>query len=45
VAQLRRQQAQQQQQAMQMEQAAQTAENAGAVAPFIKAVDQAQTPQ
>jgi hypothetical protein len=42
VAQLRRQRAQQEQQAAQQQQAAQTAENAGAVAPFIKAVDQAQ---
>lgn len=45
VAQLRRQQAQAQQQAAQQQLAAQTAENAGAVAPFIKAVDGAQTPQ
>ena len=45
VSQLRRQRAQQEQQAAQQQQAAQTAENAGAVAPFIKAVDGAQQQQ
>ena len=45
VAQLRRQQAQAQQHAAQQQQAAQTAQHAGADAPIIKAVDQAQTQQ